>query len=169
MHFLGIEFQLLTAESNIYFLFLNHFFRICFSISRKKNYFWFHDFFFISGCLKRLSSTSMHSWISSHCHLFWVFMYHTWLQDGGSNFWPFLGPISMYILFWIMHPCVIIQKRKEYIQNLNQLFIIFKSCFLKKCYLYFPFIGFSIPYLVSLMDLTKKLEYFGDLWWDTWT
>jgi hypothetical protein len=38
-----------------------------------------------------------------------------WLQDGGSNFWPFLGPIS-----------------------------------------------FSIPFLVSLMDLMKKLEYFGD-------
>ena len=122
MHFLGIEFQLLTAESNIYFLFLNHFFRICFSISRKKELLLISRFFFISGCLKRLSSTSMHSWISSHCHLFWVFMYHTWLQDGGSNFWPFLGPISMYyILFCIMHPteyylvgCVI-QKRKIWI------------------------------------------------------
>ena len=46
MHFLGIEFQLLTAESNIYFLFLNHFFRICFSISRKKELLLISRFFF---------------------------------------------------------------------------------------------------------------------------
>ena len=46
MHFLDIEFQLLTAESNIYFLFLNHFFRICFSISRKKELLLISRFFF---------------------------------------------------------------------------------------------------------------------------
>ena len=46
MHFLGIEFQLLTAESNIYFLFLNHFLRICFSISRKKELLLISRFFF---------------------------------------------------------------------------------------------------------------------------
>ena len=127
MHFLDIEFQLLTAESNIYFLFLNHFFRICFSISRKKELLLISRFFFYFRLFEKVVK-----YFDAFLNLiplsfvlgFYVsYVASRWWQQFLAIPWP-----DKYVLYSLLHnaPNWVLPSWVRYPKekNLNQLFII---------------------------------------------